>query len=394
MMPTAERYRAQARRFLDQYRWQPYLKDAPEKRSILEEWVAAADAAWQRCRGPGDGTSANIRALYQASIAVSNPCHESANSNIAVQAAGMAFPLSRDYVLQQALLCPDPGAFFGSLAGGLQEMLRTADQEDDQVQDTGGSRPVSQLTWDRMVGYQRVVQYFQDLQLLVQEKEQVKDLVPSLPLPAGVLLYGPPGVGKTTLVGTFCNETGIPCHVVSVGELASTYINGMVERLEQHYKVAHQDIDLGSKASVIFLDELDALFGNSLSHHEEEKMHALLRLRLSSLHEKKGVLTIAAANTLARIPPSLLRPGRLYPQLHMPLPSQDALEGLLIQLCKTYGISSTSGLLPAVREGMTAATLTHAVEASVRSALVRHLRDRVPYQVDADDLREVMEKEK
>ncbi|KAK9457929.1 P-loop containing nucleoside triphosphate hydrolase protein [Dipodascopsis uninucleata] len=135
--------------------------------------------------------------------------------------------------------------------------------------------------------------------------------------PAGVLLWGPPGCGKTLLAKAVANESRANFISVRGPELLNKWV-GESER-------AVRQVFLRARASVpcvIFFDELDALVprrDDSLSESSSRVVNTLLT-ELDGLNDRKGIYVIAATNRPDIIDPAMLRPGRLDKPLFVELP--------------------------------------------------------------------------
>jgi ribosome biogenesis ATPase len=145
-----------------------------------------------------------------------------------------------------------------------------------------------------------------------------------LSIPAGVLLFGPPGCGKTLLAKAIANESGANFISVKGPELLDKYV-GESERAVRHvFQRARM-----SSPCVIFFDELDALCprrdgsgGGGGSGVSERVVNQLLT-ELDGLESRRNVFVIAATNRPDIIDPAMLRPGRLDKLLYVPLPAKE-----------------------------------------------------------------------
>lgn len=134
----------------------------------------------------------------------------------------------------------------------------------------------------------------------------------------GVLLFGPPGCGKTLLAKAIANECGFNFISVKGPELLNKYV-GESER-------SVREVFLRGKASspcIIFFDEFDALApkrdGDSSNQATQRVVNQLLT-ELDGLDNRKNVSVIAATNRPDIIDSAILRPGRLDKPLYVPLP--------------------------------------------------------------------------
>lgn len=141
-----------------------------------------------------------------------------------------------------------------------------------------------------------------------------------IPIPAGVLLWGPPGCGKTLLAKAVANESKANFISVKGPELLNKYV-GESER-------AVRQVFLRAKSSVpcvIFFDELDALVprrDDTLSEASARVVNTLLT-ELDGIGSRSGIYVIAATNRPEMIDPAMLRPGRLGKHLFVGLPGAE-----------------------------------------------------------------------
>ncbi|CCA68286.1 related to RIX7-AAA-type ATPase required for biogenesis and nuclear export of 60S ribosomal subunits [Serendipita indica DSM 11827] len=138
--------------------------------------------------------------------------------------------------------------------------------------------------------------------------------------PGGVLLWGPPGCGKTLLAKAVANESRANFISVKGPELLNKYVGESERALRQVFSRAR-----ASSPCIIFFDELDALVprrDDSLSESSARVVNTLLT-ELDGLDSRKGVHVIAATNRPDMIDPAMCRPGRLDKLLYVDLPTPD-----------------------------------------------------------------------
>lgn len=151
---------------------------------------------------------------------------------------------------------------------------------------------------------------------ILKDKEKTKKY--KLTAPNGMLLYGPPGCGKTFFAQKFAEESGFNYFLVNGSDLGSIYIHGTQGKIADLFK------DAAKKApSVICFDEFDAFVPNrssdSATHRADEVNEFLSQLNNCSA---RGIFVIGTTNRIDMIDPAVLRKGRL--DLHFEIPAPDA----------------------------------------------------------------------
>ena len=146
--------------------------------------------------------------------------------------------------------------------------------------------------------------------------------------PKGLLLGGPPGVGKTLIAKAVANESGVNVISVKGPALMSRYVGESERGVREVFHKARQ-----AAPCIIFLDEVDALIpargaGGGDSHVAQRVLSQFLA-EMDGLEELKGVFVMGATNRVDLIDPAMLRPGRFDEVLEVGLPDQREREEIL-----------------------------------------------------------------
>ena len=138
--------------------------------------------------------------------------------------------------------------------------------------------------------------------------------------PSGILLYGPPGCGKTLLAKAVASEAEANFISVKGPELLSKWFGESERRIRELFRKARQ-----VSPCIIFFDEIDAMVPTrGLARHEaSERIVSQLLTEMSGLEELRDVIVLAATNRPDMLDPALLRPGRFERQILVPAPDEE-----------------------------------------------------------------------
>jgi transitional endoplasmic reticulum ATPase len=174
---------------------------------------------------------------------------------------------------------------------------------------------------------------WEDVGGLEKVKEQLKETIEwSLKYPAlfketgvsppkGILLYGPPGCGKTLLAKAIANESGVNFITVKGPELLNKYVGESERGVRKVFQRARQ-----VAPTIIFFDELDSLVpkrGQDFGSDVTEKVVAQLLTEIDGVSELKDVMVIGSTNRPDLLDEALMRPGRLDKIIYVPFPDAE-----------------------------------------------------------------------
>ncbi len=140
--------------------------------------------------------------------------------------------------------------------------------------------------------------------------------------PKGLLLYGPPGCGKTLLAKAVANEAGVNFISIKGPEVFSKWVGESERMVRKIFRRAKQ-----VSPSIIFIDEIDSLApkrGTSVGTKVTEQVVSQMLTEMSGLEDLTGVVVMAATNRPDILDPALLRPGRFDKLIYVPAPDEDA----------------------------------------------------------------------
>jgi len=175
---------------------------------------------------------------------------------------------------------------------------------------------VEKTRWEDVVGLDDICQLLIEAIELPLLHEDVLAEYKVTPI-KGILLFGPPGCGKTMIVRAASNELDVAFIHISGADLMKSGYSGAVSVIKESFNRARE-----RAPALIFIDEIDALAParDYYSSPDNERIVAQLLDEMDGVSELKHVMFVAATNKPERIDPALLRPGRFDKIILVPPP--------------------------------------------------------------------------
>lgn len=206
-------------------------------------------------------------------------------------------------------------------------------------------------------------------------------------LRGGLLLYGPPGVGKTFMARAVAGELGARFITVTLADVLDKYIGQSEQNLHGLFQRARQ-----LAPAVLFLDELDAIGGRRAQYSGSSGMRTVVNQLLQEMDgigsDNDGLFVLGATNHPWDVDTALLRPGRFDRVILVLPPDAPAREAILRGNFEGRPIAGIRlGEIVAQTDGFSGADLAHVVSTAAEKAMMASIRTGEVQPVSMDDVR-------
>ena len=215
------------------------------------------------------------------------------------------------------------------------------------------------VTWDDVIGLdevRRMLKEAVEIPLLHEELLEKYDVKPS----KGVLMFGPPGCGKTLIVKAAANEMKVNVFAVSGADLLKKGYEGAVAVIKETFNRARENTP-----AIVFIDEIESVAPSRdlySSKYVEDVVTQILQ-EMDGMKELKNVVLIGATNKPEMLDKALMRPGRLDKIVFIPPPLKEQRVDMFQKfLAKVPKEDINYAVLAAASEGFTGADINSACQ--------------------------------
>ena len=242
----------------------------------------------------------------------------------------------------------------------------------EPVREEAIARGVPRVTWEDIGDLEEVKERIREIvELPMRHPELFKHL--GIEPPKGILLHGPPGVGKTLLAKALANEIGAYFIAINGPEIMSKFYGESEARLREIFEEAEKNAP-----AIIFIDEIDAIAPKreEVVGEVEKRVVAQLLTLMDGLKERGRIIVIGATNRIDAVDPALRRPGRFDREIEIPPPDKRARKAILEVHTRNVPLDGDVNLeeIAELTHGYTGADLAALVKEAAMAALRRFLR--------------------
>ena len=220
------------------------------------------------------------------------------------------------------------------------------------------------VTFDDIGGIEDVKEELQEIIDFMKNPAKYKNF--GARLPRGVLLVGPPGVGKTMIAKAVANAAGVSFYYQSGASFVQIYVGMGAKRVHELFAAAKKNAP-----AIIFIDEIDAVGKKRDGNRNDEREATLNQLltEMDGFESQSGVIVMAATNKIDVLDPALLRAGRFDRRVFVDLPTKKEREEILKKYLRNIPNDVDIEKIASITVGFSGATLAAFVNEAALLAL-------------------------
>jgi transitional endoplasmic reticulum ATPase len=207
----------------------------------------------------------------------------------------------------------------------------------------------------------------------------------------GILLHGPPGVGKTFFARAIAGEYGLNLMHVSTGDLIGGIQGQSAQNIDKAFKTAAQNLPC-----LLFFDEFDSIAQRRDNNPDQEARRTVNQLltSLEAYRDERRLLVMAATNNVEHLDPAVIRPGRFDRQIRIDLPDAKARDAIFRAELADRPAAANIELTDLVRrtEGMTPAAIEKVVDTAALEVFREATDSGQELELDSDHLLRAIER--
>ena len=224
-------------------------------------------------------------------------------------------------------------------------------------------------TFADVAGVDEAIEELQEVKEYLQNPAKFQAM--GAKIPKGVLLFGPPGAGKTLLARAVAGEAGVPFFSISGSDFVEMFVGVGAARVRDLFEQAK-----ATAPAIVFIDEIDAVgrhrgAGLGGGHDEREQTLNQLLVEMDGFDQRTAVILMAATNRPDILDPALLRPGRFDRHITVDRPDLEGRKAILKVHSRGKPFDETVDLAVVARRtpGFTGADLANVInEAALLAA--------------------------
>lgn len=199
----------------------------------------------------------------------------------------------------------------------------TEDGSDDDDEDGSSEGSRKWPTFDDVCGNEEAKEDLEDVVNFLRTPDKYQDM--GIKVPKGVLLCGPPGVGKTLMARALAGEAKVSFIHADGSSFDQMFVGVGAARVRSLFQKARE-----AAPAIIFIDEFDAVAENRQSFNSNRMTLNQLLSEMDGFNQSDEVIVVASTNLPQRLDPAAIRSGRFDRHVYLNLPDRNAREAILI----------------------------------------------------------------